>query len=87
MYKQDPQMDISLPDLMYPVDKAGAVYTESYFRNCNKLCSNHQLIFTVTGFEFLTAVAMRNSKSQSHVATDGQSVCLSVFVSSPVWGS
>jgi hypothetical protein len=27
------------------------------------------------------------SRSRSHLATDGQSVCLSVLVSSPVWGS
>jgi hypothetical protein len=29
----------------------------------------------------------RVSQSQSHIATDGQSACLSVLVSSPVWGS
>jgi hypothetical protein len=51
MQTRPPQMDILLPVIKHPVDKAGTVYTEQYFRNCRKLVPSITQFSQLWGFQ------------------------------------
>jgi hypothetical protein len=89
------KLEITLiaPSLMSTLYKSlectDIVFSVCYYTSPGNISSNDYssapvLKYSLNGGSLPTA---SSCQSQSHIATEGQSVCLSVLVSSPGWGS